>query len=239
MKIVSIIGSPHGMRGNTGKLLGEVVKGAKSAGAVCEVIALRGDSVKPCLGCDRCHKKGRCPQKDEFESIKEKLFAADGIILATPNYIFHVSAQLKMFIDRCSSLIHCMALEGKYGASVVTSGGGDEVPIVEYLDYVLMVMGATPVDAVWATMGTTGTKKQLPENCREQAFALGRTLVKAWEEKWRFAKAEKVQEKHRERMRELMDYYRDEWPYEYAHWQRRTPLTKPRDVREEPPPHSP
>jgi len=115
MKIVSIIGSPRGMKGNTGNLLGEVLKGAKSAGAVCEVIALRGNSVKPCLGCDRCHKKGRCPQDDEFESIKEKMLAADGIILATPNYIFHVSAQLKMFIDRCSSLIHCMSSRANTG----------------------------------------------------------------------------------------------------------------------------
>ena len=222
MKIVSIIGSPRGMKGNTGNLLGEVLKGAKSAGAVCEVIALRGNSVKPCLGCDRCHKKGRCPQDDEFESIKKKMLAADGIILATPNYIFHVSAQLKMFIDRCSSFIHCMSLEGKYGASVVTSGGGDEVPIVEYLDYVLMIMGVTPVDSVWATMGTTGANKQLPEKWREQAFNLGSTLVKAWEGKRRFVKAEKVREKHRKRMRELIDYYRKEWPYEYACWQKRT-----------------
>jgi len=25
-------------------------------------------------------------------------------------------------------VVHCMAFEGKYGASVVTSGGGDEAP---------------------------------------------------------------------------------------------------------------
>lgn len=222
MKIVSILGSPHRERGNTGKLLGEVVKGAESMGANCEIIALRRNAVNPCLGCDRCHKEGRCPQNDEFESIKEKMCAADGIILATPNYIFHVSAQLKMFIDRCSSLIHCMALEGKYGASVVTSGGGDESPIAAYLGYVLTVMGATPVDAVWATMGAMGTDKQLPEKCRDQAFNLGKTLVKAWEEKWRLVAVEKVQEKHRERMRELMDYYREEWPYEYEYWEKRT-----------------
>jgi len=30
MKILGIIGSPHGQRGNTGKLLGEVLKGAES-----------------------------------------------------------------------------------------------------------------------------------------------------------------------------------------------------------------
>lgn len=221
MNIVSIIGSPHGEKGNTGRLLGEVLKGAESQGARCEIIALRGDSVKPCLGCDQCHKKGRCPQDDEFESIKEKMLAADGIILATPNYIFHVSAQLKVFIDRCSSLIHCMALDGKYGASVVTSGGGDEGPIVQYLHDFLMLTGITPVDAMWATTGTTGKYKQFPETWCEQAFNLGRTLVKAWEEKRRFIMVEKVKEKHRERMRELINYYKEEWPYEYNVWKER------------------
>lgn len=218
MKILSIIGTPHGEKGNTGTLLGEVLKGAESQGAKCETIILRGDSIKPCLGCDQCHKKGRCPQNDEFESIKEKMLEADGIILATPNYIFHVSGQLKMFIDRCSSLIHCMALEGKYGASVVTSGGGDEEPIVQYLHHFLMIMGVIPVDAVWATMGTTGWNKQLPEKCREQALELGKTLVRAWEEKKRFIMVEKIQESHRERMLELVNYYKEEWPYEYKYW---------------------
>jgi|MudIll2142460700_1097286.scaffolds.fasta_scaffold02854_7 hypothetical protein len=31
-------------------------------------------------------------------------------------------------MDRCCGLVHCMAFEGKYGASVVTSAGGDEAP---------------------------------------------------------------------------------------------------------------
>lgn len=216
MKILSIVGSPHGEKGNTGKLLGEVLKGAESEGAECETIVLKGDSIKPCLGCDLCHKNGRCHLKDDFEPIKEKMLAADGIILATPNYIFHVSGQLKLFIDRCSSLIHCMALEGKYGASVVTSGGGDELPIVQYLNHFLMVSGVTPVDGVWATMGTSEPDTQVPKENREQAYRLGRTLVHAWKEKRRFAMVEKVQEEHRKRMQELINWYKEEWPYEYA-----------------------
>lgn len=221
MKILSIIGSPHGEKGNTGKLLGEVLKGAESEGAECETIVLKGDSIKPCLGCDLCHKNGRCHLKDGFEPIKEKMLAADGIILATPNYIFHVSGQLKVFIDRCSTLIHCMALEGKYGASVVTSGGGDEWPIVQYLNHFLMVSGVTPVDGVWATMGISEPDTQVPEESREQAYSLGRTLVNAWKEKRRFAMVEKVQEEHQRRMQELINWYKEVWPYEYAFWKER------------------
>jgi len=219
MKIISILGSPHGEKGNTGRLLKEVLRGSESKGAECEVITLRRDTVRPCLGCDRCHKEGRCPQKDGAEPLIDAMLAADGIILATPNYIFHVSAQLKILLDRCSRLLHCLSLEGKYGVSVVTSGGGDEIPIIAYLQHILTIMGATPVDAIWATMGTSGTKQPLSDACRERAFTVGCNLVKAWEEKWRVAAVEQIREQHRERMRKLINYYAEIWPYEYAYWQ--------------------
>lgn len=72
MKIVALVGSPHGEKGNTAGLLRPVLEGAAESGAATETIMLKGDTVKPCLGCDVCHKKGRCAQKDEFEEIREK-----------------------------------------------------------------------------------------------------------------------------------------------------------------------
>ena len=221
MKIISILGSPNGEKGNTGSLLREVLKGAKSLDADCETISLRGDSIKPCRGCHNCHKKGKCHLKDEFEPIKAKIMAADGLILATPNYIYHVSAQLKVFLDRCAVLIHCMALEGKYGLSVVTSGGGDELPIIEYLNHFLINSGATPVDAVWAEMGTTLKNNKLDEKISEQAFIAGKNLVEAWKSKRRLATVERIQDAHRKRMRELIQYHQTDWVYEYNYWQER------------------
>jgi multimeric flavodoxin WrbA len=88
LKIVSILGSPHGLQGNTGRLLKVVLEGAEKQGAETETISLRGNTILPCKACDRCHKKGRCVQKDEFESIKQKILEADGLVLASPNYIF-------------------------------------------------------------------------------------------------------------------------------------------------------
>lgn len=217
MKVLSILGSPNGERGNTGLLLSEVLKGAKEYGAECEIISLKGDSLKPCTGCNLCHKRGFCHLKDDFEHIKEKMFSSDCLIFATPNYIFNVSAQLKVFFDRCASLIHCMFLMGKYGAAVVTSGGGDEKPIVEYLNYVLTVLGVTPVDSVWASMGTTkdGT---LTEKACQQAFNVGKNLVEAWNNKIQFSSIERLQDMHKNRMKDLIKYYKDEWTYEYEYW---------------------
>jgi multimeric flavodoxin WrbA len=219
MNVVSILASPNGEKGNTGRLLAAVVNAAEKRGAQCETIVLRGDSLKACKGCNLCHKKGTCFQQDDFQTIKEKMLMADGLILATPNYISQVSGQMKVFLDRCSVLLHCMSLHGKYGLSVVTSGGGDEWPIVQYLNHFLMTVGVTPVDAVWASMGPTDNTP-LDEDTRRYATVAGENLVEAWQQKKRFACVEKLQDIHRTNMRGLVHFYQTQWPFEFEYWQK-------------------
>lgn len=218
MKIVSLIGSPHGEKGSTARLLHLVLEAAREKGAITETVALKGDTVKPCLGCDTCHKKGRCSQKDAFEGIRAKILAADGLILASPNYIFNVSAQLKAFMDRCCGVVHLLQFEGKYGAAVVTSGGGDEAPVAEYMNHFLITTGIRPVGAAWATMGT------LPDGCfteeiSDRARRLGHELVQAWQTGRVNPEVERTMAAFRERMRQLMLWRQQEWPYEYEFWQ--------------------
>ena len=219
MRIVSIVGSPKGTKGNTAALLKIVLEGAQSMGAQTEIIALRGGEIRPCKACDTCHKKGACPQKDGFNVIKDKILGSDGLVLASPNYIFHVSAQLKAFLDRCCGLIHCMAFEGKYGAAVVTSGGGDDEPIANYLNHFLVTTGAIPVGAVWAVMGEI-EGHNFPDDIRKKALALGVRLVEAWKNKETDRRFEKERAKFKERMRRLMLWRKNEWPYEYEFWKK-------------------
>ncbi len=217
MKIVAIVGSPRGAKGATGALTRTVLQGAESLGAATEIVTIKGQEVKPCKACDTCHKVGSCPQKDSFRTIRESIDAADGLILASPNYISHVSAQLKAFIDRCCGVVHCQGFEGKYGAAVVTSGGGDEEPIAGYMNHFLAVTGAIPVGSVWATMGQI-QGYDFPAEIREKAFALGERLVKAWSAKEITPEYQEITLQFRERMRSLMLWRKQEWPYEYEYW---------------------
>ncbi len=217
MKIVALVGSPHGARGSTAKLTRIVLEGAEGYGAESETLYLQGETVLPCKGCDTCHKKGRCPQKDEFESIKQRILKADCLVLGSPNYIFSVSAQMKAFMDRCCGVVHCLAFEGKYGASVVTSGGGDEKPIAEYMSHFLLTTGIRPVGAVWATMGTI-RGDSFPDEVRNQALGLGRKLVYHYNNKRVSPRIEQKTAQFRDRMRALMLYRKGEWPYEYHYW---------------------
>lgn len=217
MKLISLVGSPHGAKGNTTKLVNEVLKGAESMGAVNETIFLKGDSVAPCRGCDVCHVKGFCVQKDGFDEILQKILAADGLILASPNYIFSVSAQLKAFMDRCCGILHCQGFMGRYGVSVVTSGGGDERPIAEYMNQFLISTGIAPVGSVWATMGLI-TGDAFPEDIQKKAFALGCDLVTAWKTKTVAPEVQSKIDDFHQRMRLLITWRKAEWPFEYNYW---------------------
>jgi multimeric flavodoxin WrbA len=217
LRIISIVGSPHGLKGHTARLLSHVLEGSKTEGAITETIVLSGGNVLPCLACDTCHRKGRCPQKDEFESIKEKILESDGIVLASPNYISSVSAQMKAFMDRCCGVIHRMAFEGKYGASVVTSGGGDEEPIVKYMNHFLITTGVIPVGHVWATMGAI-VGEDFPAEILGQALEVGKNLVRFWKEKAVIPEAENIRKSFQERMRRLMLFRKEDWHYEYEFW---------------------
>ncbi len=217
MKILAILGSPHGMKGNTARLLEEVLAGANAKGAEVEILSLARQTVKPCIGCDHCHRQGRCPIDDDFETIKEKLLACDGFVLASPNYIFSVSAQLKALLDRCCGVIHCLALEGKYGAVVETSGGGGDSEVLAYLERFIRSLGAVSVGGVGSPMAGERT---FPDQTALFARArdLGGELVQSIEERRAFPEQEAPRREFAARMEQLVTRMKDYWPYEYDYW---------------------
>ena len=61
-----------------------------------------------CRGCKVCFDKGEeyCPLKDDRDLLLEKMEQSDGVIFATPNYAFQLSARMKNFFDRTAFLDH-------------------------------------------------------------------------------------------------------------------------------------
>lgn len=219
MRIVAICGSPHGLRGNTGRLLDEVTSGVREEGGEVELFTLSGVRVKPCVGCDTCHVRGECPIDDGFADLRKALLASDAFILASPNYIFSVTAQLKAFMDRCCGLIHCLALEGKYGAVVETSGGGGDDEVLDYLRRFVGSLGAYCVGGV----GSPAAGPRIfpdEEALFARARELGRELCRAAKEKREFPDQEGARLAFAARMRGLVSHMREFWPYEYEYWQR-------------------
>lgn len=100
LKVLGIAGSPR-RGGNSDVLLDQALAGAAETGASVERIVVTRLQIASCIACDGCWKAGRCIVPDDFQSVYEKLIAAECVILATPIYFMGVSAQVKAFIDRC------------------------------------------------------------------------------------------------------------------------------------------
>ena len=218
MKIIAIIGSPHGMKGNTGRLLDEVVAGAASAGASIEIISLAGMTMQPCVACNACHVTGICPIPDGFEAIKAKILAADGFILASPNYIFSVSAQLKILFDRLNGLIHCQSLAGKYGAVVETSGGGEDEEVLVYMQRFVNSLGAQAVGGVGSALAGIRTFPE-EEILFSRARTLGAELVSSIRTKRHYPEQAAALASFSARMEGLVMMMQAYWPFERDVWQ--------------------
>lgn len=217
MKILAIIASPRGMQGNTGRLLEEVLAGVGESGAETEILSLKSLKVQPCVGCDVCHKTGICNIKDDYEGIKGKLLACDGFILASPNYIFNVTAQMKALFDRCNGMLHCMALEEKYAALVETSGSGPDEEVLTYMGRFVNSLGAKSVGGVGSPI--TGIRTFPDEaNLYLRARTLGNELCRCIAEQRRFPEQEAYIGDFKARMFGLVDYMKDFWSFEREFW---------------------
>ena len=104
-KVLIILGSPRRM-GNSAALAARISRGAESAAAEVETLFLQDLEINPCRGCDTCRKpdsKG-CAIKDDMQEVYPKLIRADAWVIASPVYWFTMSAQTKIFMDRCYAL---------------------------------------------------------------------------------------------------------------------------------------
>lgn len=76
------------------------VRGARETGHDVEVLDVSRANLHPCQACDACFRLGKCIQKDDGNTILEKILSADCPAFVTPVYYFDVSAQLKLLIER-------------------------------------------------------------------------------------------------------------------------------------------
>ncbi len=106
MKILLISGSPIA-DGSTEILLRHIGKSISAdvrSDNAAEVEFVRLNDLKfiPCQSCARSPEPEVCFYEDELWPVYKSLIAADIVVLGSPVFFDSVSAQTKMFIDRCS-----------------------------------------------------------------------------------------------------------------------------------------
>jgi multimeric flavodoxin WrbA len=103
MKLLGIMGSSR-RDGNTNDLLDVALKGASEAGAQVDKVVLLDYKIHHILNCKDCEQRGGCPD-DEYPILRDKIFAAEGLIWASPVYWYTVSGLTKVLLDRlCCTL---------------------------------------------------------------------------------------------------------------------------------------
>jgi multimeric flavodoxin WrbA len=117
MHIIAFNGSPR-KKGNTSTLVKAVLEAAETAGAETTEVNLHHINMKGCMGCLSCREKhGVCAQKDDLSPHLEAIKTCSGILVACPIYMYRISGQMKLLIDRFYSL-YTPADGGGYGSAV-------------------------------------------------------------------------------------------------------------------------
>lgn len=169
-KVTAFIGSAH--KRMTLSAVRQFLDDLHSYGDVeSEIVTLSDYRLGTCRGCRLCIARGEetCPFKDDRDVLIEKMMASDGVVFASPNYSFQVSALMKTFLDRLGFAFHRPRFFGKTFTCIVTQGiyGGGK--IVKYLDFVGFGLGFNIVKGTYFTAFDPMTKKE--REARDKALA--------------------------------------------------------------------
>jgi len=183
-KVVVLLGSPR-KKGNSAILASRIIKGAQEAGAEVETFYLNGMNIRPCQGCYACQKKDSkgCVQDDDMQKIYPKLVEADAWVIASPVYWFTMSAQTKLFMDRCLALLAYGAQAFRKKVAIAMSYGDTDpfrsgcVNALRTFQDSFRYVGAKIVGMVYGSAMEAGQIESLPI-LLEEAEELGKKLVR-------------------------------------------------------------
>jgi multimeric flavodoxin WrbA len=97
--VVAVVGSPR-LRGNTVYATRLATDELERRGVRCETVHIAELKIQLCRGHDDCGERDACPFTDDAEGAYDRMWAADGLILASPVHFATVSALMKIFLDR-------------------------------------------------------------------------------------------------------------------------------------------
>ena len=158
-KIVVLNGSPH-EHGCTAALADEVIRAAENEGASVRSYYLNGMNIRGCQGCRSCMETGRCVTQDDMQTIYHDLADCDALVLASLVYMWSMSAQLKLAVDRLFAFLrpdHSTFLKPSVKVLLLFTQGqkdtdmfrqyfehvGKNMQFMSFGDYKILVAGGT------------------------------------------------------------------------------------------------
>ncbi|MDR0476944.1 MAG: flavodoxin family protein [Desulfobulbaceae bacterium] len=140
MNILALYASPR-PQGNSAQLLNALLAEAEHLGATSKRYTLNTLRLKGCQACYSCRQPGKekqCAVKDDMQPILADLFAADAVVLASPVYMWQMTAQAKLFTDRLMPVLkpdYTSWLNGQRLLVLYTQGQPDLTRFASYFEY--------------------------------------------------------------------------------------------------------
>lgn len=170
MKVLAVNGSAR-RGGNTAILLETALDALHKEGIETELIQLAGQWIHPCRACWACGGRGNCAHGgDPFQSLFEKMKAADGLLLGSPVYSANPSANMQALLERAAVVadMNPGLSSRKIGASVAAARRAGALCAIDgmnrfFLNHDMFVAGSTYWGAGYG---------RLPGDVRQDAEAL-------------------------------------------------------------------
>ncbi|HDS01287.1 MAG TPA: flavodoxin family protein [candidate division Zixibacteria bacterium] len=164
MKVLIVYGSPDG-KGNSRRLADALQEGLKTENTEVEEIDIHDYKVSFVWSNyfgDALQNNFEKAGDDDMPKLKDKMFAADILILVSPVYWYQLGGRMKTFVDRWADTINTdfsSDLMGK-GLALVTTHSG--LNIMNSSNYLQLAMEATArfMGMVW--MGAVDAPTSLP-----------------------------------------------------------------------------
>ena len=144
MKGIGIVGSPR-KGGNTETLVSHILSGAKDRGAETRLFHLSTMAIGGCEGCGYCRSNPHCKRNDDMQTLYSEIKSANGLVIGSPVYMWQMSAQTKLFVDRLLAFLNKdfssrLARRTKL-ILAFTQGQGDVKAFKAYFDQTAAMMG--------------------------------------------------------------------------------------------------
>jgi multimeric flavodoxin WrbA len=189
MQILAFNGSPR-KKGNTSTIIETILEGARSKGAETTEVRLHDIDLKGCMGCLSCREHhGCCNQKDDLSPYLEAIKSCAGMIVGCPIYMYRISGQMKLFVDRIYSLYanrpdggyDSMVPPGKTYALVTSQGAPGADQYTKSLRYLAGMTGSgLGMEIIGRIAHTNSAESPVYKDkaLLEEAYEIGRLLVK-------------------------------------------------------------
>jgi multimeric flavodoxin WrbA len=105
MRVIGIVGSPR-RNGNTNAVVQQVLEGVAKTGVETRTFLLNEMDYRGCQACDYCKTHEKCKLEDDLAELFDEMAKADGIVFGAPIYFAQFSGQMRLFLDRCYSLVN-------------------------------------------------------------------------------------------------------------------------------------